>query len=158
LGWNDTTRSKETPKQPESEGPDMPRSDHPTYNWPTQRHYLNEAMKHLSAFTDNIATFLELGNEAEAQVLNLDFGTTSVLQILDDLETEETSMAKGETRIMTSRHDAPNIRKTWTNEERQLVLAGLKLGLKQHEIGKKLGRTEHAIARELFRIRKAGEL
>jgi hypothetical protein len=158
LGWHDTTRPKETPKQPESEGPDMPRSDHPTYNWPTQRHYLNEALKHLEAFTDNMATFLELGNEAEAQVLTLDFGTSSVICCMDDLCDEpiaETNMAK---RELPSRDEFPNQRKAWTFDDDQLVKAGHKLGLDDHQLAEHLNRSHRAIEFRRYHLRKAGEL
>jgi hypothetical protein len=158
LGRHDTKRPNQTPKQPESEGPDMPRSNHPAYNWPTQRHYLDQALKHLSAFTDNMQTFLELNDEAEAQVLTLDFGTSSVIACMDDLRAEplaETNMAK---RELPSRHEVPNVRRQWTFEEQQAIRSALMLGFDSTWLANHLGRTRKGVEHKIDQLRKAGEL
>lgn len=136
----------------------MPRSDHPTYHWPTQRHYLTEALKHLSAFTDNLQTFLELSDEyyAEAQVLTLDFGTSSVIAAMDDLRAEaiaETNMAK---RELPSREDFPRQRSPWTYDEEQALRSALLLGFGVDWIGQRLNRTAKAVQRKIDRMRAEG--
>ena len=136
----------------------MPRSDHPAYNWPTQRHYLTEALKHLQAFTDNMATFLELGNEAEAQVLTLDFGTSSVIACMDDLRDEaiaETNMAK---RELPSRDEVPNVRRQWTFNEQQAIRSALLLGFDSTWLATHLGRTRKGVEHKIDQMRKAGDL
>jgi hypothetical protein len=161
LGWHDTTRSKETPKQPESEGPDMPRSDHPPYNWPTQRHYLDQALKHLSAFTDNMRTFLELNDEAEAQELALSYDTTPVIVCMDDLSDDtddKTSMTKRAKQVRPSRDDFPNARKTWTTEEDNQLWAALLLGHNYQWIAHHLSRTPRAIQRRVDKLQGTGQL
>ena len=131
--------------------------NHPT-NWPSQRHHLTQALKHLAKFTDNLQTFLELSDEAEAQVLTLDFGTSSVIAVMDELRAEaeaETNMAK---RNMPSREEVPNIRRPWTFDEIELVVAGRKLGLNNDQIGNKLGRTGRAVEAVVTQLRREDRL
>ena len=125
----------------------MPRTDHPTYHWPTQRHYLQEALKHLSAFTDNMQTFLELGDEAEAQVLTLDFGTTSAV-------VEEDAPA----RTLPSREDFPRQRSKWRFDEEQAIRSALMLGFDAAWIAQRLERTTKAVQRKIDHMRQAGAL
>jgi hypothetical protein len=146
----------------------MPRSDHPSYNWPNQRHYLQAALKHLAAFTDNMQTFLELGDEAEAQVLTLDFGTTSTtsaaetlhetLECLRDDANDKTSLAKRAKPTVTSREQFPRQRSVWSFDEIQAIRSALLLGFDYEWIAARLGRTRKAVADKTQRLRLAGEL
>jgi hypothetical protein len=146
----------------------MPRSDHPSYNWPNQRHYLQAALKHLAAFTDNMQTFLEMGDEAEAQVLTLDFGTTStvaesetlhtVMDVLREDANENTSLAKRAKPTVTSRQEFPRQRSVWSFDEIQAIRSALLLGFDYEWIAARLGRTRKAVADKTQRLRQAGEL
>lgn len=146
----------------------MPRTDHPSHNWPSQRHYLTEALKHLSAFTDNLQTFLELADEAEhaaadAQLLTLDFGTTSdtlhtVMDSLRDDANENSSLAKRAKPELPPRDLFPNQRKPWTFNEEQAIRSALVLGFGQKWLAERLGRTHKSVQEHIREMRKAGEL
>jgi len=143
----------------------MPRTDHDSHNWPSQRHYLTEALKHLSAFTDNLQTFLELSDaaEADAQVLTLDFGTTSdtlhtVMDSLRDDANAETSLAKRAKPELPSRDDFPRQRSPWSYDEEQAVRSALILGFDADWIGLRLDRTTKAVQRKIDRMRQEGTL
>lgn len=130
----------------------MPRTIDPTYGWPSQRHYLQEALKHLAAFTDNLQTFLELSDEhhAEAQVLTLDFGTSAATV---EPEPTETVAPK---RQASPRSEFPNRARPWTEKDHEILQAGVLLGLAHSEIAKRLGRTTHAIDSQLTFLRAGG--
>ena len=125
----------------------MPRTNHPAASWPSQRHYLQEALKHLAAFTDNMQTFLEIGDEAEAQVLMLDFGTTPTT-----VEPEPV------TRNLPSRDDYPRQRSPWSYDEEQALRSALLLGFDADWIGHRLNRTGKAVQRKIDRMRTEGTL
>jgi len=125
----------------------MPRTNHSSANWPTQRHYLQEALKHLAAFTDNMQTFLEIGDEAEAQVLTLDFGTT-----------QTTVEPEPATRNLPSRDDFPRQRSPWSYDEEQALRSALLLGFDADWIGHRLNRTGKAVQRKIDRMRTEGTL
>jgi hypothetical protein len=115
-------------------------------------------LKHLSAFTDNLQTFLELSDEAhmQAQVLTLDFGTSSVVAVMDDLRAEaiaETNMAK---RELPSREDFPRQRSPWSYDEEQALRSALLLGFDVDWIGLRLNRTSKAVQRKIDRMRAEG--
>jgi hypothetical protein len=143
-------------------------TDHNRPSWPSQRHYLTEALKHLSAFTDNLQTFLELADEAEhaaveAQVLTLDFGTTSdtlhtVMDSLRDDANENPTLGKRPKRQKPSREVHPNQRKPWTFDEEQAIRSALLLGFDRAWIAHHLGRNERAVQDRMELMRKAGEL
>jgi hypothetical protein len=105
-----------------------------------------------------MATFLELGNEAEAQVLTLDFGTSSVICCMDELRAEpiaETDMAK---RELPSRDEVPNVRRQWTFDEQQAIRSALLLGFDSTWLANHLGRTRKGVEHKIDQLRKAGEL
>jgi hypothetical protein len=134
--------------------------NHPT-NWPSQRHHLTQALKHLSKFTDNLQTFLELSDEAEAQVLTLDFGTSSVIAVMDELRAEaiaDTNMANRAKPSVPSRAEYPNQRKPWTFDDEQAVRSALMLGFDKHWIAERLGRNTRAVQERIEVMRKAGQL
>jgi hypothetical protein len=115
-------------------------------------------LKHLAAFTDNLQTFLEMGDEAEAQVLTLDFGTSSVVAAMDDLRAEaiaETNMAK---RELPSRDEFPRQRSPWSYDEEQALRSALLLGFDADWIGQRLNRTGKAVQRKIDRMRSEGTL
>jgi hypothetical protein len=106
-------------------------------------------LKHLSAFTDNLQTFLELSDEAhmQAQVLTLDFGTTSTIVCED-----------APSRTLPSREDFPRQRSPWSYDEEQALRSALLLGFDVEWIGQRLNRTGKAVQRKIDRMRTEGTL
>jgi DNA-directed RNA polymerase specialized sigma24 family protein len=123
-------------------------------NWPSQRHHLTQALKHLAKFTDSLQTFLELSDEAEAQVLTLDFGTSSVIAVMDELRAEaivETNMAK-----RAKPDDAVHWCRPWTPEDDELLIAGHRLGMSRAQIAERLGRNTSGVKSRYNRLRRNG--
>jgi hypothetical protein len=118
----------------------MPRSDHPSNSWEAQRHYLNAALKHLSAFTDNMRTFLEIGDE-QADAAN------PLTLVLDYTTTSDTIDERPPTKQTSPRDRYPNTRRPWTPFEDNLLLSGIKLEMPLQEIAQALGRTTAACDR-----------
>ena len=92
-------------------------------------------------------TFLEIGDEAEAQVLTLDFGTT-----------QTTVEPEPATRNLPSRDDFPRQRSPWSYDEEQALRSALLLGFDADWIGHRLNRTGKAVQRKIDRMRTEGTL
>jgi len=171
LGRHDTKRPNQTPKQPESEGPDMPRTHNPQDNWTIFRDLLEQFLDTLETQTEIIKSMLKEGDHADhldfvAEVIsyepmNLQFDTSSVIVCMDDLRAEaiaETSMTKRAKQLRPSRDDFPNARKTWTTEEDNQLWAALLLGHNYQWIAHHLSRTPRAIQRRIDKLQGTGQL
>jgi hypothetical protein len=141
----------------------MPRSDHPSHSWQAQRHYLtaavdslNDVYVALNKWSDNIRTFLEIRQELE----DLDQPLTLVLDYTTTSDTlEDTPPADPEpSRRITPRHEAERVRRAWTFEEDNLIVAGKKLGMTNEAIAQALGRTYSGVKNRANEMRHQGRL
>ena len=129
-------------------------NNHHSTNWPTQRHYLTEALKHLSAFTHNLQTFLELADAADAvhqaelpwQPYVVDTSTTSTVETEPPAETGRRWTMK----------DVPRKNQPWTSTEEELLVAGRLLGLTHAEIGERIGRSQSSVASHFSNMQLEG--
>jgi hypothetical protein len=125
--------------------------DHPSHHRPTLRSSLdrlNHSVAALTASLEDLYHALDEVEQTDAQVLTFDFGTTS----------STPAPAAAPARHFVSRETVPNVRRQWTNEENDLIIAGRKLGLNNAELGKALGRTVDGVTNQIMRLRKQGRL
>ncbi len=123
----------------------MPDTTYPPIDWKAFRFALDQLNRSVASLTDALEALYNTTDQPDAQVLTLEFGTTSTIVCVEPA-----------TRNLPSRDEYPRQRSPWSYDEEQALRSALLLGFDAEWIGHRLNRTAKAVQRKIDRMRAEG--